>query len=201
MVLVIANSPGPTPVALSYARAVNHERLRAAIAGLAARTGSPVSGLVIEDKPLETKSQVASTAAEFLAEGLAPPNGAPLPVQPFLEALPDWTHLRLVFVVGKGFIFAGPEADLGAGFAVQLIKGADVYQYDVVRMTGKPSAPVESSKSAQRPTSRRPLWGAAAAGLMAVLVAAVWLLVARGRVTHRPQRAQQAGDKESSPES
>ena len=153
MVLVIADQKGTAVVAFSYVASTDHAQLRSALAQLAARTRSKVSGLRIEDQPLQPGSQTLCTAGEFSAEGLVPPRGGPLPLVPILDSLPGWRHLRVVFGVPQGFAFAGPETVETPGLTARLIKGRDVYEYDVVRMNGGVAPPAESVR-AGRPALR-----------------------------------------------
>jgi hypothetical protein len=176
MVLVIVGQKGTAVVAFSYAASVGHAQLRSAVAQLASRTRSKVSGLMIEDQPLQPGSQTLCTAGEFSAEGLVPPRGGPLPLVPIFDSLPGWRHLRVVFRVPEGLAFAGPDTVETPGLAARLIKGRDVYEYDVVRMNGR-VAPSAQSVRAGRPVPRQ----AAARGgwqLVLLLVAPVVALIA-----------------------
>jgi hypothetical protein len=176
MVMVIADQKGAAVVAFSYVACIDHAQLRSAVARLAARTKSRISKLMIEDQPLQTGSQTLCTAGEFSAEGLVPPRGGPLPLVPIRDSLPGWRHLRAVFVVPEGFAFGGPETVETPGLTCRLIKGRDVYEYDVVRMNGRtaPSAePVRAGRPAQRQAAARGEWQ-----LVLLLVAPVVALIA-----------------------
>jgi hypothetical protein len=189
MVLVIADPRGGAVVALSYASRVDHGQLRDAIGRLTARTKGRFSGLAIEDKPLETHSRALATAAEFSAEGLLAPRGGALPLVPILDSLPGWRHLRAVFVVPQGFVFAGPETIETPGLTLRLLKGRDVYEYDVVRISGgaaPPGAAARASRSAPRQIRGQRGWGVGLAVVLPVAaVALAWLLWGR-RMPRKP---------------
>ena len=197
-VLVMVQREGRARVALSYADRVSHPRLRAAFERLGEETGSRISGVAARDERPDFGSKALATTAEFTAANLLKPGAHPLPVSAFAEALPEWRHMRLVFVVGEDFAFAGPDSYTGDGFSVQLIKGTDVYEYDVVRMNGEPAPAAESgSRPDQRPVrpepARRALRIAAAAALATAVAAAAWLVVLRARRRARAPSADACG--------
>jgi hypothetical protein len=179
MVLVIEDQKGTAVVALSYAACIDHAQLRAAVARLAGRTKSKVSGLMIEDQPLQPGSQTLCTAGEFSAKGLVPRHGGPLPLTPILDSLPGWRHLRVVFVVPQGFVFAGPESVQAPGLTSRLIKGREVYEYDMVRMNSGPppsAQPVPAGWPVSRQAARRGRWQFAVLLVVPVVaLIAAWL--------------------------
>ena len=169
----------PTPqVALSYAHLVDHERLRASIEDLMARGGGSAGQIVIEDAPLEVQTEATekppelATAAQFQAPGLVDARSGVLPVGAIIRSLPDWRHMRLIFVVGEGFPFGGPYQTAADGFVLRLINQVEAYEYDVERMSGK-LAPAGETSIPERPSA--PLLPAALIGAVAGL-AAGWLL-------------------------
>jgi len=165
-------------VALSYAHLVDHQRLRAAIADLAARTRAKPSDVLIEDSPLERTTSSSqglatlATAAQFQASGLVRPQSGVLPVGGIIRSLPDWRRMRLIFLVGDEFPFRGPHQAAADGFVLRLVNQVAAYEYDVERMSGRISPPEEPSPTGP---PAEPLVPAALIGLVTGL-AAGWLL-------------------------
>ncbi len=181
-VLVLAAPPEGAPsspsalVALSYAHLVDHQRLRSAIADLAARTRIKASDVRIEDSPLERTASSSqadlATAAQFQAPGLVRPHSGVLPVGSIIRALPDWRRMRLIFLVGDRFPFRGPHQAAADGFVLRLLNQVAAYEYDVERMSGR-IPPAEEASAAPPPAE--PLLPAALIGIVTGL-AAGWLL-------------------------
>ena len=144
LVMVVARGGGPTRVALSYPAAVDHGRLRAGIAELGRRAKAKPSQMEIRDARLAKPAPGTGTDAEFLAAGLVGKSGQ-LPVGPIMRSLPDWEHMRLVFVLDPSYPFSGPRDVQADGFAVRLVNQVATYEYDVERTSGKvaPAGPVE----------------------------------------------------------
>ncbi len=189
VVLVVAVPGAAERVAVSYAGLLDGERLRGAVQRLAAGTGARITGLVVVDEPVARGSQVRATAAEFTAKGLLGPGGGPLPVAVLAETLPEWRRMRLVFVVGENFQFAGPDRYDGKGFSATLIKGTDVYEYDVVKMNGESAPAAEPGHQGRKLPVRG---GASSRGALiaAVVVsaAAAWFAWWRSKRRARGQR-------------
>jgi hypothetical protein len=97
--------------------------------------------------------------------------------------------MRLVFVAGKGFVFAGPKAVSAGPFSVRLVKGTDVYEYDVVRMSrattsGARETTAEGEAESPQPggSARRRAGESLALGLVLLGLmgsAVTWLLIRR----------------------
>ena len=136
-VIVLSRAPAPTQVALGYPRVIDEARLRAGIAELGERAGVKVSEVRIEEAPLGTGSRERATAAQFLAPGLIEGGTGLLPVGAIVRSLPDWEHMRIVFVPEEGFRLSGPRDATVGGFAVRLVNQMEAYEYDVERMSGK----------------------------------------------------------------
>jgi len=177
-------------VALSYSRAISHDRLRQGIARLASRTGSRIRNLAVVDGPLTRGSRVPCTAAEFaLVPKMTVSRPVPLPVEPIITSLPDWARMRLVFVVGEGLTVSIPDTTMAEGFSVHLVRSGDVYEYDVVSMRGsatgfhprKAVPPVESRETSLpvRASSRKMARLALILASAAAGAVAIWLLLAR----------------------
>lgn len=190
VVLVVARPGAAERVAVSYAGLVEGERLRGAVQRLAAETGARVTGLVVSDEPVARGSQVRATAAEFTAKGLLGPSGGPLPVAAFAEALPEWRRMRLVFVVGESFPFTGPDRYAGESFSATLIKGTDVYEYDVVKMNGESAPAAEPSHQGRKLPVRggASSRGAPIAAAAATVAAAAWFAWWRSKRRARGRR-------------
>jgi hypothetical protein len=166
-------------VALSYSQTVEHEHLRAGIQGLMARVGGSAAEIVIRDvslephlSPGEATLQLA-TDAQFQARGLISWGSGMLPVGAVIRSLPDWQHMRLVFIVGDQFTFLGPTGAVADGFHVRLINQVAAYEYDVERMSERLTPPREPDLPGRRP----PLLPAGLVGLVTGL-AAGWMLAA-----------------------
>jgi len=170
-------------VALSYAQPVQHRRLRAGIEELMARVGASAAEIVIRDTPLVPHADPGeapqlATAAQFQAPGLVPLSGGMLPVGIIIRALPDWRHMRLIFVVGEQFVFLGPTGAVADGFSLRLLNqparpGVEVYEYDVERMSERLAPPKGADQPGPGPGP--PLLPAALIGVVTGL-AAGWLL-------------------------
>ena len=138
-VIVLSRAPAlaPTQVALGYSRVIDEARLRAGIAELGKRAGVKVSEVGIEEAPLGMGSSERATAAQFLAPGLIEGGTGLLPVGAIVRSLPDWEHMRIVFLPEEGFRLSGPRDATVDGFAVRLVNQMEAYEYDVERMSGK----------------------------------------------------------------
>ena len=136
-VIIVAPDIGPAQVALSYPKLVDHAALQQAIGALAAKTGASVTDLQIEDGRQGRGLPETGTAAQFSARGLLDPRGSALPVGPIIRSLPEWRHMRLVFMVGEAFRFMGPAEAVADGFSVQLVTRMKPYEYDVERKSGE----------------------------------------------------------------
>jgi len=189
-VVLVGVSPGPTHLAASYSHPVAHAALRAALAGLARDVGRPVEGMVLQDAPLYPGARVVSTAAEITSPGLVV-SGAPLPVAAVMRTFPGWRHLRVAFITGPGFRFAGPGDGGGfAGYRVRLITGPSSYEYDVERTAagGPPRSTAVPPDARAAPPARkaRPLLGGT---LLLVVILSLGALVVVGLRVRSPRRA------------
>ena len=137
IVIVMSRAPAPTQVALSYSRVIDEARLRAGIATLGERAGVKVAEVLIEEAPLTKGSAERATAAQFLAPGLVEPATGLLPVGAIVRSLPDWEHMRIVFIPEAGFRLVGPRDASADGVVVRLVNEMEAYEYDVERMSGK----------------------------------------------------------------
>jgi len=144
-VFVVARPPIPTQVALSYSQVVDEKRLRESIEELAERAGAQVSEVDVEQSPLERGSEELATGAQFQARGLIKWETGALPVGAIVRALPEWRHMRVVFLVGENFRFAGPRDGAADGLVVRLVNAMEAYEYDVERMSGRVGPSVEVS--------------------------------------------------------
>jgi len=172
MVIVVAPDAGPEQVALSYPKVVDHKAVQEGLAALAKATGAKLSGVKIEDMQQARGFPGKGTAAQFTAVGLVRPNSGALPVGPIIRSLKDWQRMRLVFMVGEGFRFAGPTDAAADGFVVKLINRMQPYEYDVER---KSVAAAARSKQAAEEKKRSALLPAVLIGLPAGLIVG-WLL-------------------------
>jgi hypothetical protein len=141
IVLVYAPEAGPAQVAMSYPKVVDHAAIEQGLVELARRTGARISGVRISNGRQGRGMAEVGTAAEFTATGLLDqlrgrPLGA-LPVGPMIRSLPEWRHLRLVFMVGEGFPWSGPGTTTADGFSVRLLSGMQPYEYDVERKSSR----------------------------------------------------------------
>ncbi len=97
-----------------------------------------------------------------------------------IRSLPDWGHMRIVFILGEGFPFSGPGDAAADGFLVRLVNRMEAYEYDVERMSGTSAAGEEGVGSGGESA---PVLPAVVIGVMPGLVLG-WLLAdrrARGR--------------------
>jgi len=154
-VLVFA-ADGPTQVALSYSRTVDHGELRDGLEDLLAHADGTPGELVIQDGPLERGSSRQATGAQFAAPGLVDARTGMLPVGSIVRSLPAWRHMRLVFVMPEGFQFAGPGSAVVDGFAVALVNRMKAYEYDVERKSGRVVPPEEAGSLRPRAVSLLP---------------------------------------------
>jgi len=137
IVIVLSRAPAPTQVALSYSHVVDEARLRAGIETLGERAGVKVSEVRIEEAPLGTGTGSLATAAQFVAPGLMKPETGLLPVGAIVRSLPEWEHMRVVFVPEEGFRLSGPRDASADGVVVRLVNEMEAYEYDVERMSGE----------------------------------------------------------------
>ncbi len=132
-VIVYAPEAGPAQVAMSYPRLVDHDAIRKGLDELAQRTRSVLAGTNIVDGQQGRGISETGTAVEFAATGLVREGQGALPVGPIIRSLPNWQHMRLVFVVGATFRWVGPQSAYADGFAVQVISSMKPIEYDVER--------------------------------------------------------------------
>jgi hypothetical protein len=133
VVTVMARAPGPNRVVVVYSKVVDHKALRAGIAELGERAGVKPSGVVVRESLLARELTARGTDVEFSAPGLVPPAGA-LPVGAIIRSLPEWEHMRLVFLLDKEYAFSGPLEATAGGFAARLVNQGEAYEYDVERI-------------------------------------------------------------------
>jgi hypothetical protein len=177
IVLVMARSPLPTQVFLSYSHVVDEGRLRSGIAEIGERTGAQLGEVVVEKAPLRKSSEELATAARFAAPGLIRAETGGLPLGAVVRSLPEWEHMRVVFVVDEAFPFAGPKGMAADGYVVRLVGQVEAYEYDVERMSGTMGTAGGSRPSEERsaPVAPAVLIGAAPGLLLG------WLLAERRR--------------------
>ena len=185
-VLVLATGEGPDQVAISYARVVNHSQVASAVKDLSRELGVIPGNLSLQEEPVSRGSRERATSAAFSAPGLVRARPRELPVLAIARALPDWRHMQVAFLVGKGFTFHGPSDSEIAGYRVRLVGEGTAYQYDVERMDrgngaeGETSATQAEAPSRGRAREATSVWGGirrALIGLsLAAAVAAIWIL-------------------------
>jgi hypothetical protein len=145
-VLVYAPDVGPARVAISYPRVVDHAVIQRGLGELAQRTGAVISGVRIRDGKQGQGMAETATAVECVAAGLVQQPQGMLPVGPIIRSLPDWKHMRLVFVVGEGFRWIGPRATTADEFGVRLISSMEPYEYDVESRSGRSAPPAGATE-------------------------------------------------------
>lgn len=138
MVMVAATGDKPPQVAISYASATDQSALRAGIETLGKRAHCRPEQVVIRDAPLARQVAAPGTDAQFLAPGMIDTSGR-LPVGPIVRSLPNWSHMRLVFLLPPNYPFAGPGDVTADGLAVRLVNRVATYEYDVERISEEPS--------------------------------------------------------------
>ncbi len=170
-VVVLATGPGPTQVALSYSHQVDHDGLREAIRQLCGLASCQATEIAIRDEALEEGSPVLTTSAEFVAAGLVRAGRGALPVGPVVRSLPEWRHLRLVFMAGENYPFCGPTDSTVDGFVVRLVNRLVAYEYDVELKGGRAVPPDEPAPSdrAREPLLLSALLGAPSGFLFGLL--------------------------------
>ena len=186
-VLVLATEEGPDQVAISYARVVDHAELATAVKSLSRQLGVTPGNLSLQEEPVQRGSAERATSAGFSAPGLVSGRSGELPVLAIARALPNWRHLQVAFLVGRGFAFHGPRDGEIAGYRIRLVGQDTAYQYDVERMDrgnltqGEATRGPEKTSSHGNAREATSLWGGiriALTGLSAVAaVAAIWMLV------------------------
>jgi hypothetical protein len=171
-VLVVTPPSGPTQLAVSYPRVVDHDTLSAGIGGLARATGGVLGDVEMVDLQRARGDPQQGTAAQVAITGLIRTASGSLPVGPIIRALPDWQHARLVFIMPTQFAFVGPRDTIADGFAVQLVNDMQAYEYDVERKSVG-SAPSTQATAARR--TQRPMLSVVLIGLPAGFLVG-WLL-------------------------
>ncbi len=151
-VIVFAPDAGPAQVALSYPTVIDHTTLREGIQSLAQATGASIRQVEVEDGQQARGGPAKGTAAQFTADGLLRPHTGALPVGPIIRSLPHWHRMRLAFMVGEQFTFAGPSDASADGFVVRLVNRMKPYEYDVERKSGGAAAPEAAEE--EKPASR-----------------------------------------------
>jgi hypothetical protein len=136
MVMVAAAGGKPAQVAISYPGAIDQASLRAGIVELGRRGHFKPEQVVIRDAPLAQQVATPGTDAQFMAPGLIDPSGR-LPVGPIIKSLPQWNHMRLVFLLDPNYPFSGPADVTAEGLAVRLVNRVATYEYDVERISGE----------------------------------------------------------------
>jgi len=136
VVLVVAEAGQAELVALSYTRAIESAALKESIERLGEAAGCRVSGISIREVPVQRGARELASDADFAAPGLIDVRGGGLPVGPMIRSFADWNRMRLVFLVGDEFPFAGPGDAEVDGFAIRLLRRVAPYEYDVERRRG-----------------------------------------------------------------
>ncbi|MGD0111358.1 MAG: hypothetical protein ABSD48_05790 [Armatimonadota bacterium] len=144
MVMVAANGPGPADVVVSYPGVIDHVVLESAIRQLGKSVGFTPAGFAVRDAALAQHVSANGTDAEFKASGLVAGSGR-LPVGAIIRSLPQWEHMRLVFILDPTYPFVGPTDVTAEGFAVRLVNRVATYEYDVERISGKAAPPGEAT--------------------------------------------------------
>jgi hypothetical protein len=198
-VLVLTQASMPDQVAISYSSTIDHSRLSEAIQRLSEQAQAQMTHISISNISPGRTPGAAGTDAEFLARGLVRDSGG-LPLGPIIRSLPDWSHLRLAFIVDEPYSFCGPHDATADGFVVRLTKSSKVYDYDVERMSGEAAqaAQINIGNSAQESTGRDGLpEGTLPAALIAVPTGFLfgWLLPVRRRSADRDRQQTQEGSK------
>jgi hypothetical protein len=139
VVMVLASGPGAADVVVSYPTVIDHAVLESAIRQLGASVGFTPAGLTVRNAALAQQISANGTDAEFKASGLVTNSGR-LPVGAIIRALPQWKHMRLVFILDPEYPFVGPTDVAAEGFAVRLVNRVATYEYDVERTSGKAAA-------------------------------------------------------------
>ena len=143
MVMVLANGPGPADVVVSYPGLIDHAILDSAIQQLGKSMGFTPAGLAVRDAALAQHVSANGTDAEFKAPGLVTGSGR-LPVGAIIRFLPQWEHMRLVFILDPKYPFVGPMDVTAEGFVVRLVNRVATYEYDVERISGRAAPPGEA---------------------------------------------------------
>jgi len=182
VVLVVAEAGQAEFVALSYTRAIESAALKESIERLGEAAGCRVSGISIREVPVQRGARELASDADFAAPGLIDLRGGGLPVGPMIRSFADWNRMRLVFLVGDEFPFAGPGDAEVEGFAVRLLGRVAPYEYDVERRRGTPQAGGETPPPQPRQSPHAGPFAWAVGGLCGALGLLLgWFVSGRGR--------------------
>ena len=116
--------------------------------------GTFVSGKLWEQLTGEKAKPQPRTIASFAVTGLVNRQAGLLRVQEFLQALRDYSPVRVVYKVGGEFQFAGPRADELAGWSAELHHSGQTYTYDLARKRTPGNAPQQPQHRERGPGKR-----------------------------------------------
>jgi hypothetical protein len=140
-VIVVVPEIGPAQVAIGYPKVVDHAVIGKGLGELAQRTGAVVSSVEIREGQQGRGMSETGTAVAFAAAGLIREGQGVLPVGPIIRSLPEWEHMRLVFLVGGAFSWTGPGTATADGYAVRVVSSMKPIEYDVERKSSRLTPP------------------------------------------------------------
>ena len=203
VIVVRETRDGRERVGISYPEVVEHAVAGRSLERLRRLAKVPVSQVTYDDGAI--RNFPPSTAVDFRTAGLVNRDRGRLTVGPFLEAFPEATSRRLVYLVEGKFAFRGPGNSIESGFRVRFTRESVAFRYDAVReapvgaaLRQAPDQPERSPGAAPtpewaRPASRR--LGVALGLLVAALGAGIggWRLVRRRNGSAAPSYQQKEG--------
>ena len=204
VIVVRETRDGRERVGISYPEVVEHAVAGRSLERLRRLANVPVSQVTYDDRPVGDLPP--STAVDFRTAGLVKRDRGLLTVRPFLEAFPEATRLRLVYLVEGRFAFRGPGNYVGPDFRVRFTREKAAFRYDAVRkapvgatLRQAPGQPERNpGAAAPSPAGARPAWRRlwVALGLLVAALGAGlggWRLVRRRNGSAAPSYQQKEG--------
>ena len=129
--LVLPQTQQADAVDVTYARAVPHAQARRDLDALGRATGWATGPARITDGPSPLEKGKRMTAGMFSIPGGIQDQTRPFPVEQVLSAFRPYKRLVLIFSVGPGYQFQGPQEYADNDVQIALQQRGTVYTYQV----------------------------------------------------------------------
>lgn len=132
LVLIFAIPGGPDQIGLTYRNTVPNSQAQRDIQAIQTATGWKVAGIHIADMlPPIANSKQKMTSADFVAQGAVDPNAKFLPIQPLVEALRNYHHVAVTFIINYPFTFEGLRHYADNHVNIALEQNGSGYTYQI----------------------------------------------------------------------
>lgn len=132
LVLVFAIAGGPDQIGLTYKNTIPHSQAERDIQAIKTATGWNITGVHIADMlPPVAQSTEKMTSADFVAQGAVDPKSRYLPIEPFVDALRNYHHVTVTYLVNYPFAFEGLRQYADNHVNITLDQSGSGYTYQI----------------------------------------------------------------------